>query len=898
MAKEKVTIELLLANVEANNKKLNTMDKKLSNINKTANNGIGGFKKLGIAIGAAYAVNRVVKFAAASVKAYQIQAKAEAKVKQAIISTNKAAGKSFDELTAKASALQKETLFGDEDILNNVTAQLLTFTNIANEEFDRTQRVALDLATVLDGDLKSASLQLGKALNDPVANLSALSRSGIQFSKEQKAVIKNLAETNRLAEAQGVILSELERQYGGQAKAAAEADGGLTQLSNSFGDLQENIGGVILEGLRPFVDAAGDVVSWMNEMFESSTPLTDALEKEQDQVNLLVGEFKDLNTTAERKKEIYNELARISPEIVEGVNAETIAYDKLNANLVEYNKQQLQKIAFTSFQESYGDIFDDYADAVGRATDKGREMRENIKNLRKQFKDSGDEVQSFFLKLQASGSMDEFTKNWNEGFAKMRESGKVGKQTINEIWGELGDAQAVWGHRWKKATDDLAKARIAAEEAQKEIDKAKEIFMGKSKTAGGDGEPDGGEIETQNRNLQILKEELSALEKIKLSLALTDKAGRAQNVILIKQKKAEIASIEKLYEAYKKTKVAKEEYEAFDGPDMMGKSPFEVLSDTEISEREKILEILNKIEDEKQYIGLIAQEDEILRLQNQYAELIKMAKKFGFDTTSLTEKMYADIDAVNKKYTTTEDKKSPLAELFDISDDELGKIIDNVKFVTDAIGDMWGNMLDARNAKEEELLEKSLKRNEANRESELSNKNLTEKDIDAINIKYDNKREAAEIKAQREKADREKKLAIFQATINLASGLLKIWTTDMNPIWAAAHSALLTGIYATQVTAISGAKFADGGLLQGKSHANGGITLATGDEAEGGEYIVNKDITSRYLPDIEKLNAGQSIIDYDLLGQAVKANIRTYVLERDISNAQQNTQVIENRAEL
>ena len=85
-----------------------------------------------------------------------------------------------------ATNLQNKTLFGDEVILKDATAQLLTFTNITGENFGRTQEAALDLATRLDGDLKSASIQLGKALNDPVANLSALSRSGIQFSEDQK----------------------------------------------------------------------------------------------------------------------------------------------------------------------------------------------------------------------------------------------------------------------------------------------------------------------------------------------------------------------------------------------------------------------------------------------------------------------------------------------------------------------------------------------------------------------------------------------------------------------------------------------------------------------------------------------------------------------------------------
>jgi len=211
-------------------------------------------KGFGATLIASFGIRQIGSFFKNSIEGFRTQEKAVAKVEQAIKSTGGAANKTSKELQDMASELQKNSLFGDEQILNEVTAQLLTFTNIGNENFDRTQQVALDLATVLDGDLKSASIQLGKALNDPVANLSALSRSGIQFSAEQKATIKSLAETNRLADAQAVILSELERQYGGQAKAAADADGGIQQLKNTFGDLQELIGKRLVKAIKPLAD--------------------------------------------------------------------------------------------------------------------------------------------------------------------------------------------------------------------------------------------------------------------------------------------------------------------------------------------------------------------------------------------------------------------------------------------------------------------------------------------------------------------------------------------------------------------------------------------------------------------------------------------------------------------
>ena len=58
-----------------------------------------------------------------------------------------------------------------------------------------------------------------------------------------------------MAQAQSIILEELEKQYGGSAEAAAKAGtGGLKQLANSFGDLQEEFGKVIMEFLPPVID--------------------------------------------------------------------------------------------------------------------------------------------------------------------------------------------------------------------------------------------------------------------------------------------------------------------------------------------------------------------------------------------------------------------------------------------------------------------------------------------------------------------------------------------------------------------------------------------------------------------------------------------------------------------
>ena len=209
----------------------------------------------------------IVALGAASVKAFDTQQKAIAQVESGLRSTGEAAGFTSQQLQKMASDLQGKTLFGDEVILKDATAQLLTFTNIAGEQFERTQIAALNLATRLDGDLKSASIQLGKALNDPVANLSALSRSGIQFSTSQKEVIKSLAESGRLAEAQTIILDELEKQYGGAAEAARLAGLGPFQaLQMVLSDLSEEFGALIMENLEPFRAKVEQIVKFLQNL--------------------------------------------------------------------------------------------------------------------------------------------------------------------------------------------------------------------------------------------------------------------------------------------------------------------------------------------------------------------------------------------------------------------------------------------------------------------------------------------------------------------------------------------------------------------------------------------------------------------------------------------------------
>ena len=236
-------------NADVASKSFTKLSKGITKSDKSAKKLNKSSVALGKTFGRYFAAGSLVAGLTKSIKLWNKQEQAVAQVRQGIKATGGIAKKTLSELKELASDLQSETLFGDEDILAGATAQLLTFTSIAGKEFDRTQKAVLDLATRLAAtnggavDLTSTAIQLGKALNDPVANLGALGRSGILFTKDQKDLIKSLFETGKVAEAQRVLLSELEKQYGGSAKAAARAGtGGITQFNNALNDVTEVLG--------------------------------------------------------------------------------------------------------------------------------------------------------------------------------------------------------------------------------------------------------------------------------------------------------------------------------------------------------------------------------------------------------------------------------------------------------------------------------------------------------------------------------------------------------------------------------------------------------------------------------------------------------------------------------
>lgn len=207
----------------------------------------------------------VVAFGVKSVQAFRESEQVMAQTQAVLKSTGYAAGVTTGEITRLAKELQKSSKFTDEEV-QSAQNLLLTFTKIGKDVFPDATKTVVDMSAALGQDLKSSSIQLGKALNDPIQGVNALKRVGVSFNDQQLQQIETLVKSGKQLEAQKLILKELQVEFGGSAKAASDAAGPMERIKDVWSDSQEVIGGLISRAIDPLISRLG---SWLEKVDEA-----------------------------------------------------------------------------------------------------------------------------------------------------------------------------------------------------------------------------------------------------------------------------------------------------------------------------------------------------------------------------------------------------------------------------------------------------------------------------------------------------------------------------------------------------------------------------------------------------------------------------------------------------
>lgn len=215
----------------------------------------------------------------------------------------------------------------------------------------------------------------------------------------------------------------------------------------------------------------------------------------------------------------------------------------------------------------------------------------------------------------------------------------------------------------------------------------------------------------------------------------------------------------------------------------------------------------------------------------------------------MMDELDKSIEEVQKRY----DKMDELAE------EHKNNIEDIESLIAQAQGDAREHLLERYQAEIQAQRDAIRERRKAEKEEE----------------KLEQKKEREEQKQREREHDRAVTQAIISAALATANALA---TTPFIPT-GLAMGALAAALGAAQIAIIKSQKYGDGGVIEGKSHAAGGVKVLGGRaEVEGGEYITNKVTTAKNVELLEYINTKKRRVNLDDLiefyGNPVRKNIQ------------------------
>lgn len=296
-----------------------------------------------------------------SIQAFSDLEQRQLKTEALLKATGHSSGFTGEQLDRMARRVALNTLASTEQI-NSAINVLQTFRTVSGPIFEETIVLSQDLAAVMGTDAKQAALQLAKALEEPTIGLSALRRSGVSFSATEKELIKDLAETNRLAEAQAMILAKVRQQVGGAGSAEAGGlAGSVDTASQRWTEFLEALGktGPVAETSKWWIDQIAGSLDGMRQLIDPTDgERVLALTREQSKIQKEMQALEErgfkkygyhankYNGLQTRKSEIEAELEQIRKVRLKSQQEQRqaqAAADKAEADRIRENNEQKAK---------------------------------------------------------------------------------------------------------------------------------------------------------------------------------------------------------------------------------------------------------------------------------------------------------------------------------------------------------------------------------------------------------------------------------------------------------------------------------------------------------------------------------------------------------------------------
>ena len=292
-------------------------------------------------------------------------------------------------------------------------------------------------------------------------------------------------------------------------------------------------------------------------------------------------------------------------------------------------------------------------------------------------------------------------------------------------------------------------------------------------------------------------------------------------------------------------------------------------SDLTKEQREQINQLIKIYNQLQAAIGgtvIKIQEDTKNATKEVISELNNIAQQLGSSLNTLIGNLgeYSDVqyeNQINALQKFIDKYEEKLQEQREITQEHASEVDSIEQELANARGDRRQHLIDKLNA---EMA--------AQRDSLAQQKKME---------KEKKKMEEDKKKLEQKRFEEQKKVQTRQA---IMSGALAVTNAlSVHPFWVGiAMAAMAAAASAAQIATIQSQKYANGGVIEGKSHAQGGVKVLGGQaEVEGGEYITNKVTTAKNVDLLEYINSKKKRINLDDLiefygvGSPVKKNIQT-----------------------
>ena len=318
-----------------------------------------------------------------------------------------------------ASTLQRSSKFGDELILENA-ALIQSLGGLEEDGLKKATQAAADMAAALGIDLTSAATLVGKAA---AGEVSSFSRYGV--------VIKKGADN---ASTFANALDALNSKFGGAAAAQINTySGATTQLSNTYGDLLEEIGFLITNNEA--------VISGIKAVEGVFAILIDTIRSNQEQLSVFI------TSLANMASSVLPLFLNVTSSIIEALNlvatgiaVTTKGFTSLAANVTSFVNStfgiggkaanNLKKFSDSIDPGSLYDGIKNVSKGLDKAAEFARDFKLEIKKTTKEISNLKKQVEDTFDPKPAEDFL-KTVKDANEKLAQ--DIKKVGKDSIEII---------------------------------------------------------------------------------------------------------------------------------------------------------------------------------------------------------------------------------------------------------------------------------------------------------------------------------------------------------------------------------------------------------------------------------------------------------------------------------